>query len=101
MNGMEREVRHQKKEKAWAMLHSIAARLPFTWRRLLFGTVHKRFGGHFRFFISRGAHLPPPLAERWENMDYRVHQGYGTTECAPVVSVTPSSEHNPHSLCTT
>ena len=98
MNGIERQVRLQKKEKAWAMLHSIAARLPFTWRRLLFGTVHKRFGGHFRFFISGGAHLPPPLAERWENMGFRVQQGYGTTECAPVVSVTPYSEHNHNTI---
>ncbi len=93
MNGIERQVRQQNKEKVWAMLHTIAPRLPFAWRRVLFGTVHKRFGGHFRFFISGGAYLNPQLAERWENMGFRVQQGYGTTECAPVVSVTPYRDH--------
>lgn len=93
MNGIERQVRLQKKERAWEMLHRVAPRLPFTWRRLLFGAVHKRFGGHFRFFIAGGAYLNPQLAQRWENMGFRVQQGYGTTECAPVVSVTPYADH--------
>ena len=93
MNGIEREVRRQKKEKQWEILHSIAARLPFGLRRILFGTVHKRFGSHFRFFISGGAYLPPQLAQRWENMGFRAMQGYGATECSPIVSVTPYHEH--------
>ena len=93
LNGIEREVRRQKQEKAFEMLHRIAPHLPFRWRRVLFRTVHKRFGGHFKFFISGGAYLPPNLAERWENMGFRVMQGYGTTECSPFVSVTPYHEH--------
>jgi len=55
--------------------------------------VHKRFGGHFRFFVSGGAYLPPKLAERWENMGFRVLQGYGATECSPIISATPFHEH--------
>jgi long-chain acyl-CoA synthetase len=93
LNGIEREVRRQKKEKAFELLQRIAARLPFSWRRYLFGSVHKRFGGHFKFFVCGGAYLPPVLSERWENMGFRVMQGYGTTECAPVVTVTPYREH--------
>jgi long-chain acyl-CoA synthetase len=93
LNGIEREVRRQKREKAFEMLHRIAPHLPFRWRRVLFSAVHKRFGGHFKFFISGGAYLPPNLAERWENMGFRVMQGYGTTECSPFVSVTPYHEH--------
>ena len=93
LNGIEREVRRQKKEKQWEMLHSIAERLPFRFRHLLFGQVHKRFGGHFHFFVSGGAYLPPKLHKRWENMGFRVLQGYGATECSPVVSATPFKEH--------
>src|SRR5258706_6540263 len=94
LNGIEREVRRQKREKQWEMLHRIAPYLPFRLRRILFRSVHKRFGGHFRFFVSGGAYLPPKLAERWENMGFRVMQGYGATECAPVVSATPYNEHS-------
>ncbi len=94
MNGIERTVRQQKRERQWELLHRIAARLPFSWRRRLFSAVHKRFGGRFRFFVSGGAYLPPQLAAKWENMGFRVMQGYGATECSPVVSVTPYNDHN-------
>src|SRR6266576_4406307 len=93
LNGIERQVRQQKKEKQWELLHSIAVRLPCRFRRVLFRQVHKGFGGHFRFFVSGGAYLPPKLHKRWENMGFRVIQGYGATECAPVVSATPYNEH--------
>jgi len=93
LNGIERQVRQQKKEKQWEVLQRIAERLPFRFRRVLFRQVHKGFGGHFRFFVSGGAYLPPKLHKRWENMGFRVIQGYGATECAPVVSATPFNEH--------
>lgn len=98
MNGIERQVRMQKKVKQWELLHRVARWLPFGARRLLFGAVHKRFGGHFRFFVSGGAYLPPKLAERWENMGFRVMQGYGATECSPVVSVTRHEDHTYESI---
>ena len=98
MNGIERQVRMLKKERQWELLHRVARWLPFGWRRILFGTVHKRFGGHFRFFVSGGAYLPPKLAERWENMGFRVMQGYGATECSPVVSVTRYEDHTYESI---
>ncbi|HEX6108117.1 MAG TPA: AMP-binding protein [Ktedonobacteraceae bacterium] len=93
LNGIERQVKQQKKEKQWEILHRIASRLPFRFRRVLFRQVHKRFGGYFRFFVSGGAYLPPKLHKRWETMGFRVMQGYGATECSPVVSVTPYNEH--------
>jgi len=93
LNGIEREVRRQKREQQFEQLLRIAAILPFGWRRFLFGTVHKRFGGHFRFFVSGGAYLSPQLAQRWENIGFRVLQGYGATECSPIISATPYREH--------
>ena len=94
LGGIEREVRRQKREKAWETLHRIASYVPFGVRHFFFGTVHKRFGGHFRFFVSGGAYLSPKLGQRWENMGFRVIQGYGATECAPVIAATPAQEHN-------
>ncbi|GAC1394692.1 MAG: hypothetical protein NVS4B11_27530 [Ktedonobacteraceae bacterium] len=94
LGGIEREVRRQKRERAWELLHRVAAYLPFSLRHYLFGVVHKRFGGHFRFFVSGGAYLPPKLGHCWENMGFRVLQGYGATECAPVIAATPTYEHN-------
>ncbi|MEO8973576.1 MAG: AMP-binding protein [Ktedonobacteraceae bacterium] len=98
INGIERVVRQQKKELQFELLRRIAPRLPFGWRRTLFRTVHTRFGGNFRFFVSGGAYLPPKLAMQWELMGFRVIQGYGATECSPVISVTPTHDHNYESV---
>lgn len=86
MNGIEREVRRQGKERLWNVLHRLAARLPFPARRYLFPTIHRRLGGKFEFFVSGGAFLPPRLARRWEDMGIKVLQGYGLTEASPIVS---------------
>ncbi|GAC1423827.1 MAG: hypothetical protein PVS3B3_25180 [Ktedonobacteraceae bacterium] len=94
LGGIEREVRRQKREKAWETLHRIASYMPFGLRHFFFGAVHRRFGGHFRFFVSGGAYLSPKLGQRWENMGFRVIQGYGATECAPIIAATPAQEHN-------
>ena len=93
LNGIEREVRRQNREKAFQTLLRVAGYLPFGWRRTLFASVHKRFGGHFHFFVSGGAYLPPKIARTWELMGFRVLQGYGATECSPVISVTPYNQH--------
>ncbi len=98
MLSVEREVRRQKREKQWELLHRISAHLPFSLRRYLFSAVHKRFGGHFRFFVSGGAYLPPQLGIFWEDMGFRIIQGYGATECAPIISANPMHNHNIYSI---
>jgi long-chain acyl-CoA synthetase len=98
MNAIEREVRRQKRERQWAMLHRFAAHLPFGVRRYLFGFVHKRFGGRFRFFVSGGAYLPLQLGHQWEEVGFRVIQGYGATECSPIISANPLHDHDLESV---
>lgn len=94
LNGIEREVRRRKQEKQWQMLQRISSYLPFELRRFLFKSVHQRFGGKFRFFVSGGAYLPPELGKSWETMGFRVIQGYGATECSPVISANAFHDHN-------
>ena len=98
LDGIEHEVRRTHREKQWKLLHIIAHRLPFRFRHLLFRPVHQRFGGRFRFFICGGGYLSPALAQKWENMGIIVLQGYGTTECAPIVTATPFNVRNLESV---
>lgn len=93
MNGIEREVRQQNKERQWDILHALARCVPFKYRARLFKMVHERFGGHFRFFVCGGAYMQPHLGHFWEEMGFRTLQGYGATECAPVISVNPPNDH--------
>lgn len=94
MNNIERQVRAQKRERQWEQLHRISHYIPFGLRQLPFRAVHQRFGKKFRFFFAGGAYLPPTLAQKWLNMGFTIVQGYGATECSPIVTATPRHSHN-------
>jgi long-chain acyl-CoA synthetase len=79
-SAIEREVEKSGRTRAFALLRSIARRLPMAARRLLFRRVHAQLGGEFRLFCSAGAFLPPALQQAWEDMGVTVLQGYGATE---------------------
>ena len=86
MNGIEREVRAQGKEKLWGMLMGLASVMPNPVRRRLFKKVHSRLGGRMSFMFSGGAALDPELGRKWNNLGIPVLQAYGTTETAPLIT---------------
>ena len=55
-------------------------------RKKLFGKVHERFGGHLRLLISGGAGIDPLVVEGFEKLGFKILQGYGLTETAPIIS---------------
>jgi len=67
-------------------LYALAERLPFAARKTLFLPIHKKLGGSLRMFASGGAALPSDTQRLWEKMGIRVVQGYGTSECSPVIA---------------
>jgi long-chain acyl-CoA synthetase len=79
-SGIEREVARQRQSATFDRLRSVARRLPFWTRRLIFRRVHERIGGSLRLFVSVGAFLPPALQQSWEDIGVRILQGYGSTE---------------------
>ncbi len=81
-SAIEREVAKQGRTAMFERLRRIARRLPMWARRLLFGSVHRQFGGGLRLFACAGAFLPPALQQAWEDMGVIVLQGYGSTETA-------------------
>ncbi len=56
-------------------------------RRKLFGQILAAFGGELRFIICGGAPLRPDLARDFESYGIRILNGYGITECSPLISV--------------
>jgi long-chain acyl-CoA synthetase len=79
-SAIEREIAKRGRTATVERLRGIARRLPLAIRRLLFRSIHKQLGGHFRLFLSSGAFLPPALQGAWEDIGVTVLQGYGTTE---------------------
>ena len=83
---IERRAEQEGKGALFARLRRYARRLPFRLRRVLFGTVHRQFGGRLRYIVSGGAALDPAVGNAWGDLGVDVLQGYGTTECAPAIT---------------
>lgn len=55
-------------------------------RRLLFRRVLSAFGGDLRLIVSGGAPLRQELIDFFEELGITVVNGYGITECAPLIA---------------
>jgi len=55
--------------------------------RKLFAPIHNNFGGNIRLFISGAAAIDPIVAKGFRNMGIHFLQGYGLTECSPIVAL--------------
>ena len=58
-------------------------------RKTLFKSVVDAFGGRLDHIICGGAKLNPDLIVAFEEFGISVFEGFGITECSPLVSVTP------------
>ncbi len=84
---IERELEEKHLSGLFHQLSKLAAGLPKGVRRLLFFPVQKKFGRNFTVFISGGAPLAPEIFNFWDSMGFTVLEGYGLTECSPVLCV--------------
>ena len=56
--------------------------------RVIFSSVHKKFGGHLKYLVSGGAALSVETATILKTLGLYVLEGYGMTETAPMISFT-------------
>jgi long-chain acyl-CoA synthetase len=54
-------------------------------RRSMFNTVHKSFGGQMRLILTGAAAISPEVSNGLNRLGFKVLQGYGLTECSPLV----------------
>lgn len=55
----------------------------------LFKSVHEKFGGKLRLVITGAAGIDPNVLRGFEDLGFTMMQGYGLTECSPLVSGPP------------
>ena len=56
-------------------------------RGILFKSIHQAFGGNLREIICGGAPIRPEIGKFFNDIGITLLNGYGITECSPLVSV--------------
>jgi len=93
-----REVELHGKEQLFQRMLSIAKSLPNWMRRILFHSVHKKFGGKLQILAAGGSPLDQEIEEFWNNIGVKVLQGYGLTETSPIVTCNSLDDPHPNTV---
>ncbi|MFH1347123.1 MAG: AMP-binding protein, partial [Candidatus Margulisiibacteriota bacterium] len=89
-DGILREVEEKGLSKVFSVLFAVSrffkSVIGANIGKTLFKTVHKKFGGKIRFFVSGGAALDPDVARNFDLMGFIILQGYGLSESSPILT---------------
>lgn len=85
-------IKNQGKEKKFALGVKLCKVFPFLRKKLL-KDVLAVFGGNLKMIISGGAPLNKDMVKFYENLGITTLNGYGITECAPIISVNHSKKN--------
>ena len=69
-------------------------------RRKLFGSVLSAFGGKLELIICGGAKLDEEIIRTFDSLGITILNGYGITECAPLISANRNKYRKPGSVGT-
>lgn len=86
------EIKKKGKEKTFAAAVKITGglrKVKVDLRRQIFAEVAASLGGKLRSIVCGGAALDPQLIKCFEDLGITIYQGYGITECSPLVAVNP------------
>ena len=87
-----KNVKKQGKERALnaaLRLNKAAHKLNLDFSDALLGKVKEVFGGRMRLIVMGGAPVKPEMLDFYNDMGFLAIQGYGLTECAPLVAAIP------------
>lgn len=97
LEGIMREVEEKKMSSLFRILFAISkffkTVIGFNIGRYLFATLHKKFGGKIRFWVSGGAAIDPEIVKDFDLMGFTILQGYGLTESAPILTTNTLKEN--------
>jgi len=86
-------VKEQKKERLLRMMIAVSnalRKVGIDLRRKLFKSIRAAFGGEVKMIISGGAPINSEILDFFEAVGISTLNGYGITECAPIIAVNRS-----------
>jgi len=99
--GIWKAAREQKKDsllRTLIRISNLLRKLGLDLRRKMFRTVLEQFGGKLDLIICGGAFLEQRYIDGMEDIGIQVLNGYGITECSPVVAVNRNRWSKPGSI---
>lgn len=84
-----KNIKESGKEKAFSKLIIVSnalRKMGIDLRKVFFKSIHKAFGGRLRKIVCGGAPIRPEIGEFFDNIGISLINGYGITECSPLVS---------------
>lgn len=80
-------------------LFKLCHKLQWRWlSRTIFASVRKTMGGHIDYCVSGGAALDKDIAVAMKTLGLDLLEGYGMTECAPIIAFTRPDDILPGSV---
>jgi len=67
-------------------------------KRKIFKDIHNQLGGRARLYIAGAAGINPEVSKGFRDFGILAIQGYGLTECAPIVAVNRNNAHKDASV---
>lgn len=87
MKGLSADPKKAKKLKTGIKLSRFLLKFKIDVRKKLFKQIHDIFGGRMRLIILGGAPVNPEILTFFQDMGFLCVQGYGLTECAPILAL--------------
>lgn len=79
----------EKQVKALIKLSNALRKIGIDKRRVFFKDILDVFGGKLEYIVCGGAPLNPEYIRDFDNFGIYIAEGYGITECTPLISVNP------------
>ncbi len=94
-----REIENQGKAEMFKLLvkaSNLLRKIGIDKRKKFFGTIHENFGGNLRKIVCGGAAIRPEVGEFFDNIGISLINGYGITECSPLVCANHDAANDYH-----
>lgn len=79
--------------KTGMVITGAARKVGIDLRRSMFKEIIDNLGGNLTKIVCGGAAVNPEIVKWFDSIGVKIEQGYGITECSPLVAVNPSSKH--------
>ena len=87
MKGATADPKLARKFKIGLGLTKVLGALGIDRRKKVFSRIHDMFGGNIRMMIAGGAAIAPHVLKGMQDLGFAAVQGYGLTECAPILAL--------------